>query len=92
MYKYRRMTITFIVARLFLEGNDLFVYIEHKLILYTKSKNPNKQLKNPKNCESNKGRLFSGTKTLGIFNQKAIKVSLCEWIVDTVNMSRKTDF
>lgn len=39
------MTITFIVARLFLEGNDLFVYIEHKLILYTNAKNPNKQLK-----------------------------------------------
>lgn len=89
------MTITFIVARLFLEGNDLFVYIEHKLILYTNAKNPHSKQtikKNPKNCESNKGRLFSGTKTLCIFNQKAIKVSLCEWIVDTVNMSRKTDF
>lgn len=41
------MTITFIVAELFLEGNDLFVYIEHKLILYTNAKNPNKQLKKP---------------------------------------------
>lgn len=41
------MTITFIVARLFLEGNDLFVYIEHKLILYTNAKNPNKQLNPP---------------------------------------------
>lgn len=41
------MTIAFIVARLFLEGNDLFVYIEHKLILYTNAKNQNKQLKKP---------------------------------------------
>lgn len=54
-----------------------------------KPKNLNKQLKKTTkpnktktNYESNKGRsYFSGTMTLCIFNQKAIKVSL--WIVDS---------
>lgn len=55
------------------------------------SKNPTKPNKTKTNYESNKGRsYFSGTMTLCISNQKAIKVSL--WIVDTVNMSRTTDF
>lgn len=42
MYKYRCMIIIFIVVRLFLEGNDFFVYIEYKLILYMNVKNLNK--------------------------------------------------
>lgn len=97
------MATTFIIAKLFLDGSGLIVIIEHKLILYTHAKKKNKPKqttkKNPKpnktktNYESNKGRsYFSGTMTLCIFNRKAIKVSLCEWIVDTVNMSRTTDF
>lgn len=95
------MAITFIIAKLFLDGSGLFLIIEHKLILYTHAKKPpkpkqttqktTKPNKTKTNYESNKGRsYFSGTMTLCIFNQKAIKVSL--WIVDTVNMSRTTDF
>lgn len=34
------MTITFIIAKLFLDGSGLFVIIEHKLILYTHAKKP----------------------------------------------------
>lgn len=98
------MAITFRIAKLFLDGSGLFVIIEHQLILYTHAKkpknpqkitqkNPTKPNKTKTNYESNKGcSYFSGTMTLCIFNQKAIKVSLCECIVDTVNMSRKTDF
>lgn len=93
------MAITFIIAKLFLDGSGLSVIIEHKLILYTHAKKPpnppknnsKKPNKTKTNYESNKGcSYFSGTMTLCIFNQKAIKVSL--WIVDTVNMSRTTDF
>lgn len=47
------MAITFIIAKLFLDGSGLFVIIEHKLILYTHAKknpqNPNKQLKKQQN-------------------------------------------
>lgn len=32
------MAITFIIAKLFLDGSGLFVIIEHKLILYTHAK------------------------------------------------------
>lgn len=52
MYKYGRMAITFIIAKLFLDGSGLFLIIEHKLILYTHAKNPknlNKQLKKQQN-------------------------------------------
>lgn len=34
------MAITFIIAKLFLDGSGLFVIIEHKLILYTHAKKP----------------------------------------------------
>lgn len=36
------MAITFIIAKLFLDGSGLFLIIEHKLILYTHAKKPQK--------------------------------------------------
>lgn len=78
------MAITFIIAKLFLDGSGLFLIIEHKLILYTHAKKPQKPKQTTqKTTKPNK------TKT-NYESNKAIKVSL--WIVDTVNMSRKTDF